>query len=100
VDVSDDYGVVVDHTTIAEIKEAVQKISGLPAKELELMARKAWEFARENHTREHFAEEYRRIVSEIIAPRAHPQPAAGLNSGGSDQNGSPYTNAGQQPVAM
>jgi hypothetical protein len=30
------------------------------------MARKAWEFARANHTRERFAEEYKKVIGKII----------------------------------
>jgi glycosyltransferase involved in cell wall biosynthesis len=66
VDVDDDFGVILKNCSVEEIKNSVRTISSLPAQELELMARKAWEFARANHTREKFAEEYRRIVTKII----------------------------------
>jgi hypothetical protein len=31
------------------------------------MGRKAWEFARANHTRERFVEEYRKVVAELVS---------------------------------
>ncbi len=66
VDVSDDFGVILKNCSIEEIKDSVQRIASLPPEELKRMARKAWEFARANHTRKKFAEEYRKIVEKLI----------------------------------
>jgi glycosyltransferase involved in cell wall biosynthesis len=93
VDVNDDFGLVLKNCTIAEIKEAAQKVSSLATKELELMARKAWEFARANHTREIFAEEYRRIVSAIINAHGNNESIGEFAAFGlSHQISSPYGN--------
>lgn len=62
----DDFGVILRSCSIDEIKDSIRMVSGLSAPELRRRARKAWEFARENHTRERFAQEYHRIVTEII----------------------------------
>lgn len=67
VDVSDEFGVILKNCSIEEIKNSVEKIANLPVEELKQMSRKAWEFARKNHTREKFVQEYRNIVEKIIS---------------------------------
>lgn len=63
----DDFGVILKNCTIEEIKNSIRTVSNLPTPELKRMAKKAWEFARANHTREKFAEEYWKVVEKIIA---------------------------------
>lgn len=70
VDVRDDYGVILPGCSVEDIQAAVQRVSGLPADRLRAMARAAWEFARTKHTRERFADEYRRVLSTIVASGA------------------------------
>lgn len=65
VDVND-FGLVLKDCSVAEIKNSVRTLSSLSTEELKRMSRKAWEFARANHTRERFAEEYRKFVEKII----------------------------------
>ena len=62
----EDFGVVLKDNSISTIKNTVQAVSGLPREQLQRMARKAWEFARANHTRERFEVEYKRIVLDIM----------------------------------
>lgn len=62
----DDFGIILKECSIEEIKNSVKKISGIPAHDLKMMARKAWEFARANHTRERYAKEYRKVIVNII----------------------------------
>jgi glycosyltransferase involved in cell wall biosynthesis len=62
-----DFGVTLKNCSIDTIEDAIQMVSSLPKEELELRARKAWEYARANHTRERFAEEYRKIIEKIIS---------------------------------
>jgi len=66
VDVND-FGTALETCSIEEIRNAVRMVSHLPAQELQKMARAAWEFARANHTRERFAEEYRKVITQIMA---------------------------------
>ena len=66
-----DFGVTLKDCSIEEIKSSIQMISNLPAQELKLRARKTWEFARANHTREKFAEEYRKVIDKIIVSRSN-----------------------------
>ena len=63
----DDFGIVLKESSISEIKSSVVEISSLHETELKSMSRKAWEFARANHTRERFAEEYRKVIAAIIS---------------------------------
>lgn len=62
-----DFGVVLEDCTVESIKKAVRGVSSLPVRRLEMMTRNAWEYARANHTRDRFAEEYRNAVNSIIA---------------------------------
>ncbi len=61
-----DFGVILKECSIDEIKNSIRMVSSLPVQKLKLMARKAWEFARANHTREKFASEYKKIIEKII----------------------------------
>ncbi|WP_250124078.1 glycosyltransferase [Chroococcidiopsis sp. CCMEE 29] len=67
VDVHDDFGVILKECSIEEIKNTLRRISSCSGQELKGMARKSWEFARANHTKEKFAQEYRNVVENIIA---------------------------------
>jgi hypothetical protein len=62
----DDFGVVFKDNSINTIQNTVQMVSNFPAEQLQQMARKAWEFARANHTREKFAEEYKKTFLSIM----------------------------------
>jgi glycosyltransferase involved in cell wall biosynthesis len=66
VDVEEDYGVLLKESSIQEIKSAVQNLSKLPTKKLKEMARKSWEVVRENHTKEKFAQNYRKTIETIL----------------------------------
>lgn len=48
----DNFGILLNECSIEPIKTAIKEIFGLPVKELQYMSRKAWEYAREKHTRE------------------------------------------------
>jgi|CXWL01.1.fsa_nt_gi glycosyltransferase involved in cell wall biosynthesis len=61
----DGFGVILEDHTIKTIKEAVQMVSDLSGEQLQHMARTALEYARANHTREKFAEAYKRIILNI-----------------------------------
>ena len=62
-----DFGVTLKNCSIEEIKNSVRTVSNLPVDKLKMMSRKAWKFVRENNTRERFAEDYKKIVTRIIA---------------------------------
>ena len=62
----DDFGVILKNCSTDDIKNSIQMVSSLPAEELKLMSRKAWEFARANHTREKFAKEYQKVIENIL----------------------------------
>jgi glycosyltransferase involved in cell wall biosynthesis len=66
VDVNETFGLVLKECSIAEIKNSIREISNLSGQELQRMARTAWNFARANHTRARFSEEYRKIITAIM----------------------------------
>jgi glycosyltransferase involved in cell wall biosynthesis len=67
-----DFGKILKTCTIEEIRNAVQMVSSLPIPEIRRMSRASWEYARANHTRELFAEEYRKVITKIIATTVIP----------------------------
>jgi glycosyltransferase involved in cell wall biosynthesis len=67
VDVDPSFGIRLPDCSIRSIQAAVRELSDRPAVELERMGRKAWEFARANHTRERFVEEYRKVAAELVS---------------------------------
>jgi glycosyltransferase involved in cell wall biosynthesis len=74
VDIAEDYGILLEDSSIQRIQNAVKRLSSLPHDKLAQMALNAWRFVRTNHTRERFAEEYRRVVSRILnLPNQKPQ---------------------------
>jgi glycosyltransferase involved in cell wall biosynthesis len=72
VDVHESFGLVLKECSIGEIRSSLKEISRRPAQELKQMARAAWEFARANHTKERFAETYRKTISEIMTTAREP----------------------------
>ncbi len=66
----DDFGVTLKDCSIPKIQSAIRQISNLSASELKSMSRKAWKYARNNHTKEHFAQAYRVAVEQIIENRS------------------------------
>lgn len=66
VDVDPDFGVILSDCSIETIKKTVQEVSSNTPERLKLMSRKAWEFARTNHTRERFTAEYKKVIMKIL----------------------------------
>jgi glycosyltransferase involved in cell wall biosynthesis len=62
----DDFGIILKNSTIRDIKDTVIKISAYPEEKLKYMAKKAWEYANRNHTKERFQEDYEQIIQTII----------------------------------
>ncbi|MBP5974945.1 glycosyltransferase [Brasilonema sp. CT11] len=65
VDVQEDYGVILKDSSIKQIKQEVQRISCLSKEKLRKMARGAWKYAIENHTRENLIKNYRNTIEKI-----------------------------------
>ena len=61
-----DFGFILNDSSINEIKKTVNVLANLPAKELKMRSRKAWEFVRANHTKERFSEEYQKFVIKTL----------------------------------
>jgi glycosyltransferase involved in cell wall biosynthesis len=64
-----DFGLILHECSIEEIRSAVQMISSRPANTLEQMARKTWEFARQNNSREKYAQDYHGFASQMVSAR-------------------------------
>ena len=64
----DTFGVLLRHCSIEKIRDSLRMVASLPAQKLEEWARKAWEFARANHTRKIFADEYSKVAGTILSP--------------------------------
>ena len=62
----DEFGFLLKDLSVENIRDSIRLVASLPAQELKKRARRAWEFARSNHTREKFAEQYREVVGTII----------------------------------
>lgn len=62
-----DFGKILRSCSQDEIQESVAELASRPAAELESMARKAWEYARDHHSRESFASEWRKVLHTILA---------------------------------
>jgi glycosyltransferase involved in cell wall biosynthesis len=61
-----DFGIILPNSSVSEIREAVIALAALPVTELQTMARKGWEYARENHSRDCFARGWRRVLGTIL----------------------------------
>ena len=61
------FGFLLQDCSVEDIKGSIRMVASLSAEALRKKARQAWEFARANHTREKFAEEYRKVVGAIIS---------------------------------
>ena len=61
-----DFGFMLKDCSINEIKNTIKKVSKLSINELRTRSKNAWDFARRNHTKERFAEEYRKFVEEKL----------------------------------
>jgi glycosyltransferase involved in cell wall biosynthesis len=64
-----DYGIILKNCSVDTIKDTIQMVSSLSKEELKSRARKAWEYARANYTKERHAEEFRKVIENIIATR-------------------------------
>lgn len=65
-----DFGVVLDSCSHAEIRNSIQALSSKSDDELADMSRKAYDYARENHVREKYLQEFDKIVETIESDQA------------------------------
>lgn len=62
-----EFGFLLRSCSIQDIQDTVRAVAALPVKELKERSRRAWEFARANHTRERFVEEYWSLMTRLLA---------------------------------
>src|SRR5581483_1330677 len=60
------FGHLLKVATVDEIQHAVVEMVNLPLPRFKAMARAAWESANSTHTRDHYAETYRRVAEDIV----------------------------------
>jgi glycosyltransferase involved in cell wall biosynthesis len=65
------FGFLLPDCSIESIQNFIRMVGSLPSQQLAERARQAWEFARAHHTREKFAEEYRKVVGTIMDTYGH-----------------------------
>ena len=63
---AEEFGIILKDCSIEEIKASLKQVSNLPAEDLKKFARNAWEYARNNNTREKFLVQYRQVITEIM----------------------------------
>ena len=68
VDLRQDYSIPLPALTVEAVRQGVEDLASRTPTELEAMARAAWTFAREHHTREHFGAAYDRFVDRLVTP--------------------------------
>jgi glycosyltransferase involved in cell wall biosynthesis len=69
VDLAPDRGLLLPDASVESIQAAVRDLSARPPDQLESLARAAWTWVRQFHTRERFAAEYRDLVRDLDALR-------------------------------
>ena len=62
----EDFGFILKSLSVKEIKNSVRMVSNLSIDELKSRSKKTWNYARRNHTREMFAEEYEKFVKVVL----------------------------------
>jgi glycosyltransferase involved in cell wall biosynthesis len=65
-DVSPEFGILLQTSSIEEIREAVLSIASRPANEVREMARNTWRLARQEHSCGRFVEEYKKVITQIL----------------------------------
>ena len=90
----DGFGVVLKNCSIDAIKNSIRMISSLPANELQSRSHKAWGYSRANHTRERFAEEYRKGISAILACLSHTEQTVEERRSHFSQQTTPFSETG------
>jgi glycosyltransferase involved in cell wall biosynthesis len=61
-----DFGLMLSDCSVESIKFSLQTISNLSNEKLKYMTSTAWEEARANHSKDRFAEEYRKLIEKLI----------------------------------
>ncbi len=70
VDLEPDRGVLLTDVTVEGLRAAAQSFAEMPPGESEQMARTAWEWVRQHHTRSLFACNYRRFAGRVTGERS------------------------------
>jgi glycosyltransferase involved in cell wall biosynthesis len=66
-----DFGIILSDSGVTEISQALMKISAMPDADLRIQSKKAWDFAREHHTKKRFKNDYDNFVKIMIEKADH-----------------------------
>jgi glycosyltransferase involved in cell wall biosynthesis len=59
-------GIILENPTPELVKKTITEFSLTPTQEVESLARKAWSFVAQNHTRENFSKKYSEFIDTIL----------------------------------
>ncbi len=62
-----DFGIVILEATVDSVVASINKVATMPAEELRVRSEKAWRYARQHHSREQFAKNYRDTIETILS---------------------------------
>ncbi len=71
IDICDGKGVLIESLTVDAVRAAVERTAAIPEEELRAMAVRAWQTARDHHTRDRFKEEFRKAVETALTVVPH-----------------------------
>lgn len=63
----EDFGVLMDGISVEAVTASVIRLSAMPVDELQRRLQAAWQYVGQHHTREAFAENFRKAIHEIYA---------------------------------
>ena len=66
----DDYGIILSDCSVETIRNTIQNLASEPVDQLRQRATSAWQYARDNHTPEHYRDVYRSMIESILAQSA------------------------------
>lgn len=67
VDIAPHFGIELEALSVEAVMAAVRRIAGLPADQLEALARAAWTTARQTYSQERYRQVFTAVIEEIVA---------------------------------
>jgi len=58
--------IIVEDVTIEHVKQVIKHFATLPPEKIKYMAKDAWQFVRNNHTKKHFTEAFNKLIEHIL----------------------------------
>jgi hypothetical protein len=61
-----DHGIILSDCGVETIRNTIQDLASEPVDQLRQRATSAWQYARDNHTPEHYRDVYRSMIESIL----------------------------------